>query len=208
MAKTESSKRQMNAYAPTKSDPICKWRAVSIANAIEIVSWLPKRAMSSDEFRDYMRKSVDGDFFHTAYQLACQMGLYCEDDGVYTPRFDHNITEEEALEYLTLWMERYYVPNPYTKQGFIGVPPTNLVNALQEYMDNFSHEPNLATAGRAIFGGEMGNISSVKSMLNSFANDLEVDKDYNIVILTPHEGPVEVGNDRNDKRAFFEYFNK
>ena len=39
------SGRAMVKYPNTKSDPICKWRAVSVNNLIEIVSWLPKQAM-------------------------------------------------------------------------------------------------------------------------------------------------------------------
>lgn len=80
-ANTENpSGRAMVKYPNTKSDPICKWRAVSVNNLIEIVSWLPKQAMSKESFRDYMSIHYDGDFFHTAYQLACQMALYYEDN--------------------------------------------------------------------------------------------------------------------------------
>ncbi len=207
MANGNVSGRQMNVYAATKSDPICKWRAVSISNAVELVKWLPKKPMSKEAFRDYMYNHLDGDFFHTAYQLACQMGLYYEDDEQYIPRFDHNITEDEALAYLTKWMSRYYVPNPFTKRGFINVPPIHLVNALMEYMENHPTKPNLATAGAALFGGEMGNISSVKSMLNSFANVLSINANYDIVVNVNNYGPVRVDVDRDDKNAFFEHFN-
>lgn len=207
MAKGNVSGRQMNVYAATKSDPICKWRAVNIANAVELVKWLPKKPMSKEAFRDYMYRHLEGDFFHTPYQLACQMALYYEDDEKYIPRFDHNITEDEALVYLTKWMSRYYVPNPYTKRGFVNVPPMHLVNALMEYMENHPTKPNLATAGAALFGGEMGNISSVKSMLNSFANVLSVDANYDIVVNVDNYGPVNANVDRDDKKAFFEHFN-
>ena len=118
MATRNQSGRQMVSYAPTKSDPICKWRAVSVDNLIELVSWLPKKAMKKESFRDYMFRNHDFDFFHTAYQLACQMALYYEsEDGVFYPRFDHDPTRVEAEQYLHKWMERYYVPNPYTKRG-------------------------------------------------------------------------------------------
>ena len=197
----------MNVYAATKSDPICKWRAVSVNNLIEIVNRLPKKPMSKDAFRDYMSRHYDGDFFHTAYQLACQMSLYYEDDKRFIPRFDHVPTEDEALAYLTRWMSLYYVPNPFTKRGFINVPPMHLVNALLEYMENHPTKPNLATAGAALLGGEMGNISSVKSMLNSFANVLQVDSNYDIIVNVNNYGPVEVRVDRDDKKAFFEHFN-
>ncbi len=206
MNSSNPSGRQMVTYAPSKSDPICKWRAVSIANAIELVSVLPKSQLSKDAFRDYMEKNWGG-FFHTAYQLACQMGLYYEDDNIYIPRFDHNIDEKEANAYLHKWMERYYVPNPYTKRGFIGVPPIHFVYALVDYMETYPTKPNLATAGAALFGGEMGNITSVKSMLNNFAEVLQIDDDNNIHILVNRRGAINVPVKRDDKLAFFEHFN-
>jgi hypothetical protein len=103
-------------------------------------------------------------------------------------------------------MSKYYVPNPFTKRGFINIPPMNFVNAIIDYMEDHSNKPNLATVGAALFGGEMGNLSSVKSMLNSFAVVLEVDKNNDIIILSDKRGPIEVNADRDDKRAFFEHF--
>lgn len=198
----------MVTYASTKSDPICKWRAVSVDNLIELVSWLPKKAMKKESFRDYMFRNHDFDFFHTAYQLACQMALYYEsEDGVFYPRFDHDPTRVEAEQYLHKWMERYYVPNPYTKRGFINVPPMHLLYALVQYIEDYPTKPNLATAGAALFGGEMGNITSVKTMLNSFAEILKVDANYDIQILVNRSGKIVVPFKRDDKKAFFEHFN-
>lgn len=198
----------MVTYASTKSDPICKWRAVSVDNLIELVSWLPKKAMKKESFRDYMFRNHDFDFFHTAYQLACQMALYYEsEDGVFYPRFDHDPTRVEAEQYLHKWMERYYVPNPYTKRGFINVPPMHLLYALVQYIEDYPTKPNLATAGAALFGGEMGNITSVKTMLNSFAEILKIDANYDIQILVNRSGKIVVPFKRDDKKAFFEHFN-
>lgn len=198
----------MVTYASTKSDPICKWRAVSVDNLIELVSWLPKKAMKKESFRDYMFRNHDFDFFHTAYQLACQMALYYEsEDGVFYPRFDHDPTRVEAEQYLHKWMERYYVPNPYTKRGFINVPPMHLLYALVQYIEDYPTKPNLATAGAALFGGEMGNITSVKTMLNSFAEILKIDTNYDIQILVNRSGKIVVPFKRDDKKAFFEHFN-
>lgn len=208
MAIRNLSGRQMVKYAQTKSDPICKWRAVSVTNLIELVEWLPKNSMSKDSFRDYMSRHYDGDFFHTAYQLACQMALYYEgDDGMFYPRFDHVPNKQEAESYLHKWMERYYVPNPYTKRGFINIQPMHLLYALVQYMEDYPTKPNLATAGAALFGGEMGNISSVKTMLNNFAEILEIDSNYDIKILLNRSGQISVPLKRDDKKAFFEHFN-
>lgn len=197
----------MISYAPTKSDPICKWRAVSVATMVELVKDLPKSRLTKEEFRDYMARNVEGDYFHTRYQLACQLGLYYEDETTFIPRFDHNVDEKVANAYLHKWIERYYVPNPYTKRGFIGVQPIHLLYALVDYLENYPSKPNLATAGAALFGGVMGNISNVKTMLNSFAEILTVDRDYNMTILVNRHGTIQVPVNRNDKLAFFEHFN-
>jgi hypothetical protein len=208
MAQGNQSGRQMNTYAPTKSDPICKWRAVSVDNLIELVSWLPKKAMKKEAFRDYMFRNYDFDFFHTAYQLACQMALYYEsEDGMFYPRFDHVPSRAEADTYLHKWMTLYYVPNPYTKRGFINIQPMHFLNALMQYMEDYPTKPNLATAGAALFGGEMGNISSVKSMLNNFAEILTIDSNYDIQVLVNRYGSISVPVKRDYKKAFFEHFN-
>ena len=72
---------------------------------------LPHKMMSSEDFRSKM----EPEFFRTAYQLACQLGLYYEDKGIYIPRFENNISEDEAHKYLEHWIHCYYAPNPFTK---------------------------------------------------------------------------------------------
>lgn len=199
--------RSMTKYPVTKSDPICKWRTASIKTVIELVSWLPKIELSSDKFREYMRNSTEKDFFHTPYQLACQLALYLEDDGKYIPRFDHNIDKNEAEVYMKKWMKRYYVPNPYTKRGFINIAPSvNLLNSLVEYLNEHPTKPNLATAGAALFGGPMGNLGSVKYVLNEYSQIINVDKDDNMILLQNEYGKISVTKDRDDKIAFFEHF--
>ena len=59
------------------ADVICRWRNPSPKTVVELVSLLPKKPMSSREFRDYV-EAENEDFFHTPYQLACQLGLYYE----------------------------------------------------------------------------------------------------------------------------------
>lgn len=207
MANNNPSGRAMRSYHASKSDPICKWRNATIKTVIELVSILPKKRMSKDSFRFHMQKFYDGAFFRTPYQLALQLALYYEDDNEYIPRFDHDITKEEALAYMHRWMTLYYVPNPFTKKGFLNIVPSmNLLNAFVDYLENYPTKPNLATAGAALFGGEMGNIGCVKFILNEYSNIIEVDKDYNMTLLLAKGGKVEVYNKRDDKKAFFEHF--
>ncbi len=201
------SERQMIKYAKSKSDPIVKWRVASIDTVVELVSLLPKHKMAKDDFKAAMSDCYGGSFFRTPYQLAAQLALYYVDEKEYIPRFDHNITKEEALLYMRKWMERYYVPNPFTKRGFLNIYPSiNLVNGLIDYLENHPNKPNLATAGAALFGGEMGNILYVKYVLNEYSGIIEVNREYNMSLLLNKKGPVDVYNKRDDKKAFFEHF--
>ena len=201
------SGRAMVKYPDTKSDPICKWRNASVDTVIELVDCLPKTRLSKDIFRDHMSQFYNGAFFRTPYQLALQLGLYYEDADEYIPRFDHNITRDEAMAYMQKWMQRYYVPNPFTKRGFVNVYHSiNLLYGLVDYLEDHPSKPNLATAGAALFGGEMGNIGCVKFVLNEYSNVIEVDSDNDMKLLSTINGPINVMNLRDDKKAFFEYF--
>ena len=96
------------------ADVICRWRNPSPKTVVELVSLLPKKPMSSKEFRDFVEAKED-DFFHTPYQLACQLGLYYEGKDGFIPRFARDITSQEAQDYLEYWVRRYYAPNPFTR---------------------------------------------------------------------------------------------
>lgn len=94
------------------------------------------------------------------------------------------------------------------KRGFINViPSVNLLNGLADYLENYPSKPNLATAGAALFGGEMGNIGCVKYILNEYSNIIKVDEDNDMELLSTNYGDVDVFNRRDDKKAFFEHFN-
>ncbi len=207
MAQGNFSGRQMVKYAITKSDPICKWRTASIGTLMELVELLPKQRLPKSSFRERMSRCYNGAFFRTPYQLALQLSLYYEDDKEYIPRFDHNIHEEEATAYMHKWIQRYYVPNPYTKKGFINVVPSIiLLYGLVHYLENHPTKPSLATAGAALFGGEMGNIGCVKYILNEYSNIIRVDNDNNMILLLNRSEKFSVDNNRDDKKAFFEHF--
>ena len=60
------------------ADIICRWRNATPKTVCEFVEKLPHKKMSAEDFRFIMQP----DFFRTAYQLACQLGLYYEDKDV------------------------------------------------------------------------------------------------------------------------------
>lgn len=200
--------RQVKHYSESKSDPICKWRIASINTVIELVSKLPKQKMPRKKFRDLMSDVYGGSFLRTAYQLASQLALYYEDNETYYPRFDHDIDEHEANCYMRKWMEKYYVPNPYTVRGFSNVYPSIiLLQGLANYLYEFPSKPNLQTACFSLFGGEIGNIGNVKYVLNNYSNLIKVDQNNDMVLTSNTLGTVDVFNSREDKKAFFEHFN-
>ncbi len=207
MATKNESGRLMTKYPKTKSDPICKWRNASLDTVVELVGVLPKQRMDKLDFRSNMSGCYDGAFFRTPYQLAFQLALYYEDSNEYIPRFDHDISREEAQIYMQKWMQLYYVPNPFTKKGFVNIVPSiNLLYGFVDYLENHPNKPNLATAGAALFGGEMGNILNVKYILNEYSGIIEVDSENNMKLLLNKSGDVEIYNARDDKKAFFEHF--
>jgi len=191
-------------------DPICKWRNASVWTAVELVSQLPKHAMPNNEFRHLMDSSIYGKAFNkTAYQTACQMGLYYIDENkMYRPRFDHNISNDEALAYMKRWVREYYVPNPYTARKFSGMTQSyRLVAAIATFVKDNPTITNLETVCNTIFGEETGNLLCVRYIINEFSDIMEVDSDMNITLLHPVTEDLVVWNKRFDKKAFFETFN-
>lgn len=188
-------------------DSICKWRAARPHNVVELVNLLPHSEMPDSDFREYMEKLMPG-FFHTPYQLACQLGLYFVDEnGVYHPRFDHDIDEAEAESYLRVLVTKYYVPNPYTPRGFKNLPrPILLERSLVEYLESVGGSSDLEQALRYLIKEDVGNLTATKTLL-SYSTLLEFQG--NTVSLTPnYKDLMELPIDRKDKSAFFKIFSQ
>ena len=190
-------------------DPICKWRTASVETVVELVKQLPKRDMPENSFWDRMAKSIYGPAFKkTAYQLATQMGLYyIDEDGIYHPRFQRDISLHEAEEYLKRWVRRYYVPNPYTARRFDKMDHSLiLLYAVADFCHQYPHMANLQTACDSIFGEATGNLGSVKMMLSTYSGFMEIDKNFDIHLGPYNPVDPDVFVHRYDKKAFFEIF--
>ena len=189
-------------------DPICKWRTASVETTVELVKQLPKKVMAEDDFWNLMDDSMYGKAFRrTAYQLATQMGLYYVDQGVYHPRFDHNISLKEAEDYLKKWVTRYYVPNPYTARRFDRMDHSLiLLYAVADFCREYPHLANLQTACDSIFGETTGNLGSVKMMLKTYSEFMDIDSDFDIHLKPYKRVDPDIYVHRYDKKAFFEAF--
>ena len=193
------------------ADAICRWRNGTPKTVVELVNSLPHEKMPIDAFRNSMSNKWNGDFFRTAYQLACQLALYCEsEDGYYYPRFDHDINEQEAEEYLFFWLPRYYIPNPYTrKDGFQKIEcPTFFLKELYEYT---SRNPNCTykEAYESSFQETAKNNDDIiRNYINSYSRVLSFSKEGMLNITEVDPILVFDKMDRNNKKAFFDNFTK
>ncbi len=190
------------------ADIICRWRNGTPKNVVELVNSIPHKKMRIDEFRSFM-DSKWADFFTAPYQLACQLGLYCEaEDGYYYPRFDHDIDEEEATAYLYHWLPRYYVPNPYVgKDGFKDIVcPTFVLKSLFDYT-KANPETDYASAYKAIFKEDAKNNDDiVRNYINRYSQVMEMSKDGKLKIKENKSKDIFGFMNRNDKKSFFDNF--
>ena len=190
------------------ADLICRWRNGTPKNVVELVNSLPHEKMRVEKFRSIM-ESKWTDFFTAPYQLACQLGLYCEaEDGYYYPRFDHDIEENEAVSYLFHWLPRYYVPNPYVgKEGFKDIAcPTYVLKSLFDYTKAYPG-CDYASAYKAIFKEEAKNNDDiVRNYINRYSQVMEMTKKGELIIKEGKSQDIFGFMNRNDKKAFFDNF--
>ena len=183
------------------ADVICRWRNATPKTVCEFVLHLPHEQMSSEDFRLRM----GNDFFHTAYQLACQLGLYLEDQDKYIPRFTHSITEDEAREYLEHWIQCYYAPNPFTKSLKGLAEPVFVLEELVKYLEQHDSSANLKDALTNIFHDPMGNMDIMTNALNNYSKVIVVKNGY-AKLETNYKDYMKQMPNRNDKEAFFKNF--
>lgn len=191
------------------ADIICRWRNGTPKTVMELVNSLPHEVMPISQFRNSMKDKWNGDFFHTPYQLACQLALYCEaEDGMYYPRFGHDIDETEAHRYLELWINRYYIPNPYVaSDGFMELEcPTYLIKTLYDYV---SKHPgcDYATAYHNCFHDEAKNNDDiVRNYINRYSKVLSFSKEGTLSTNKINANQIFSFMDRNNKKEFFDTF--
>lgn len=194
------------------ADIICRWRNGTPKTVVELVNAMPHEVMPSEKFREFMEHSIYGnDFFHTPYQLACQLALYCEaEDGLYYPRFTHDITLEEAQEYLEQWFPKYYIPNPYVRNdGFNDIEcPTYVVYSLYNYVQNHPR-CSYSEAYKAIFHEEATNNNDiVKNYINRYSKVLLFEADGTLSITEADPNQIFKFMDRNNRKEFFDNFSQ
>ena len=193
------------------ADIICRWRNGTPKNVMELANSIPHVKMKIEHFRKAMSDKWNGSFFTSQYQLACQLGLYYEsEDGYFYPRFDHDITEQEAEIYLFHWLPRYYVPNPYVgKDGFNNITcPTYVLKSLFDFVKD-NPDSDYSTAYNVVFKETAKNNDDiVRNYINNYSNVMKMTKEGKLVITDFDAKKIFGFMDRYDKKSFFENFSE
>jgi hypothetical protein len=193
------------------ADPICRWNNPFVKNVRRLLDSLPKSIMPYKQAKEIANQNFGKKFFGTPHQLAAQLGLYYENEGVFYPRFLSQITDDQIFQYLRNWITKYTVPNPYTKIGFNNLKPLGIHSELCKLLIYRKTEISWELALEEIFGEVVGNQDILKNAIN-YSEVIEVDK-KNILKLKPtidwinlNEYIIDIPIDRYDKEAFFNLF--
>ena len=193
------------------ADLICRWRNGTPQNVVEVVNSMPHHEMPEWQFKDYMLKSVWGKgFARTVYQFASQLALYyISDDGIYHPRFDHDINTLEAKDYMERWLPRYYIPNPYvSSDGFNKIDcPTLFLKKLYDYTVKHPNCSYAEAYKECFHETAKNNDDIIRNYINSYSKVLLFHKDGTLSITNVNPDNVFNNMDRNDRKAFFDSFN-
>ena len=199
----------MSGHKSEKKGPaiICRVSNVIPEMVCRYVERLPKQEMTEDAFRNYMGKR----WFQNEHQAPEQWGLYYIDGTNYYPRFDHNITKEEADAYLYHWMRNLIVINPYTR--FKKQCDKKLVDSIVRELEMNPNEHDLKTIIRRIIDSDEPFViyEIIANALNNYSRVLKVDiinKDeerYNVSLLPNYKELLKT-NYNMTKKEYFELF--
>lgn len=199
----------MSGHKSTKkgSNIICRVSNVTPEMVCSYVKRMPKQKMKEDAFRDIMGKS----WFQNEHQAPEQWGLYYIDGTDYYPRFDHDITIEEAEAYLYHWMRNLIVINPYTR--FKKQCNKNLVESIVDQLENNPNEHDLKTIiGKIIDSDEPFVLNEIiANALNNYSRVLKVetinkDNEQFNVSLIPNYKEILKAQYYMTKKEYFELF--
>ena len=190
------------------SNIICRVSNATPEMVCRYVSRLPKHKMREEDFREYMGKS----WFQNEHQAPEQWGLYYIDGTYYNPRFDRDITIEEAERYLYGWIKRLIVINPYTR--FQSVNDNRLVESIVKQLEINPDEHDLKTIFRNIIQSDEPFIVNeiIANALNTYSEVLSVkiiDKDNEkfYVSLLPNYKEILKTKYNMTKKEYFDSFN-
>ena len=86
--------------------------------------------------------------------------------------------------------------------------PVILLYAIADIAARRNELHHLEDICNTIFGEQTGNLANVKNMLCDFSNIIHIGIDFNVSANNQNIPDCHVYNNRNDKQAFFDFFNR
>lgn len=189
-----------------EASPICRGKNLTIETILAFVNAMPTSPMKKSEFHEHTEKRLKG-WTQTHSQIARQVALYYESNGICYPRFTQKVSYLEVLKYMVNWAKLYFVPNLYTPSlNNIQNKPTNIYAFLKSKV--LEGEESFSKGCTDMFGIELNNTDKVRVYLNNFT-DLVISDDTitvndNILVgAIPNVYPTVEGL---DAKEYFDYF--
>ena len=197
------------------ADAICRWRNPYIDTVREFIEILPRIELVKEQARNIIEAKwavkYNNTFFHTAYQLACQLGLYHETNGYYYPKFKYTPTDNELNEYLETWIIHYTVPNPYTRSLPNNLETFSIHSRICQKLIETNVDLNWDDILLELFGIEIGNKDILKNsfkyspVFDVIGNLIRIKDGVSYDELIPYL-EVDINSNRENKEYFFDLF--
>lgn len=151
-----------------EASPICRGKNLTLETVLAFVNAMPLVPMKKAEFHRITETRLKG-WTQTHSQIARQLALYYEKNGMCIPRFTRKMSCSEILRYVGNWAKLYFVPNIYTP---------SLNNAEHKTTNIYAFLKNEVKLGDSsyskaciqMFGVELNNIDKVRVYLNNFTD--------------------------------------
>lgn len=190
-----------------EASPICRGKNLTIETVLAFINAMPLMPMKKSLFHSKTEEKLKG-WTQTHSQIARQLALYYENDGICYPRFTNVVSYIDVLKYVMNWAKLYFVPNIYTPSLLHNnYVPTNIYAFLKaKYNEGVN---SYVQACEQIFGIELNNLDKVRVYLNNFTDIVINDETMSINAHLNDTFTPEVYPNLNINTAedYFNYFN-
>ena len=185
---------------------ICRGKNLTLETVLAFVNAMPLTPMKKAEFHAVTESKLKG-WTQTHSQIARQLALYFEKEGICYPRFSQRMTYADILRYMVNWAEHYFVPNIYTpslktEEHRVTNIYAYLKNSIKNGMCSFND------ACLQMFDMELNNTDKVRVYINNFTDIIISDdfmsvNDHLVYTSIPEIYPNNIGLYAED---YFNYF--
>lgn len=151
-----------------EASPICRGKNLTLETILAFVNAMPLVSMKKAEFHFATETKLKG-WTQTHSQIARQLALYYEKDGMCIPRFTRKVSCSEILRYVENWAKLYFVPNIYTPSLKANEHRATNIYAFLKNKARLG-EDSYSKACTQMFGIELNNTDKVRAYLNNFTD--------------------------------------